>query len=382
MRSSVGVALRFIHPCAAVGKRLDLSITGRLGLKNAPELSPYVFDPTYPDLATLSVPLKFTKKGKWSIDVSQAGTPIKHVEDINISDPETTSATLKYIVETFLSLLGLICIQIGLFAFLLVRSHSSTAAFLLLSDGIFSKFVNWPMFLVRHSRLVQLWVLEPWSQTNSRAVSRQDDTFLDVYLTSGSGETVQSGELISGLEPASRIWLLGPSGMGKTTIFYAWRRSFFENEQSGGLAAAAKSLGYILFDVRARDHASIPIDLKEPASWLVSVVENELRPFGFKGVGLIDSMLEAGHIAVAIEGLDEADTAWTIDHFCQTSPKVPLLVTSQEKPKENSEWDVWELPSNVSDILKPLTQTLAKTHRPEVYDRLAAINITEVLETV
>jgi hypothetical protein len=75
-----------------------------------------------------------------------------------------------------------------------------------------------------------------------------------------------------------------------------------------------------------------------------------LEEFGFStsNLGLIEAMLKAGSIALAIDGANEADRDTALMAFARQFHQVPLLVTSQATVEEG--WQVWHLPGDVSEM--------------------------------
>ena len=64
---------------------------------------------------------------------------------------------------------------------------------------------------------------------------------------------------------------------------------------------------------------------------MLEAVRRRLEQFGFgtRDLGLIEAMLNAGQIALALDGTNEADRDAALAAFARQFPRVPLLVTSQ-----------------------------------------------------
>jgi hypothetical protein len=69
------------------------------------------------------------------------------------------------------------------FVVLLLLTRRYAAAFRLVSDSVWAKFLTWPFFFLRHLAVVQRWVLEPWFQEFRRA-TRTGVEFLDPPISS------------------------------------------------------------------------------------------------------------------------------------------------------------------------------------------------------
>src|SRR5262249_17522886 len=68
--------------------------------------------------------------------------------------------------------------------------------------------------------------------------------------------------------------------------------------------------GFILITLPIRNYAALPVpDANRPESWVLEVVRRQLERFGFttRDLGLIEAMFRAGHIALGLDGTDEAD---------------------------------------------------------------------------
>src|SRR5207245_10808370 len=79
----------------------------------------------------------------------------------------------------------------------------------------------------------------------------------------------------------------------------------------------------------------------------------ELSGFTTRCLGLIDAMLSAGHIVVALDGTNEVDRDFALAAFANQFPQARLLVTSQSMPRSlagDEQWEVWELPEDIGGL--------------------------------
>ena len=87
---------------------------------------------------------------------------------------------------------------------------------------------------------------------------------------------------------------------------------------------------------------------------MLEAVRRQLEQFGVgtSDTGLIEAMLKAGHIALALDGTNEADRDVALAAFASQFPQTRLLVTSQALPRSwgGERWEVWELPEDIGEL--------------------------------
>jgi hypothetical protein len=271
---------------------------------------------------------------------------------VTLPKPKTLWDTLieewRFVVATATGILAL-----G-FIVLLWLAHDSARAFALLSDTVWARWLTWPFFLLRHVPSVQRWVLEPWFQAVRRR-AMTDIPYLDPPVSMATGSLSEGVALLRRLRDSPRLWLHGRSGMGKSSVFEAWDRAYFVAEDVPNLAAAARRHGFILIAIRLRHYADLPVpDANRPESWILEIVRRHLQRHDFTTRdGLVDAMLKAGHIAVALDGTNEVDHDLALAAFASQFPHTRLLVTSQAIPQSlagNERWEVWELPEDIGGL--------------------------------
>jgi hypothetical protein len=286
----------------------------------------------------------------------------------NRSDPKDINYNLtlpkpKTLLETFVSAWPIIVSTVtGLlvlgFIVLLWLAHRSARAFTILSDAALARWVTWQFFLfflLRHAPAVQRWVLEPWFQAVRRN-TMMDIPFLDPPVSMTTGSSSEGVALLRRLRDSPRLWLHGRSGMGKSSVFAAWERTYFVAADLPNLKAAARRYGFILIAVPLRYYAALPMpDANRPESWILEIVRRQLEQHGFitRDLGLVDAMLKAGHIAVVLDGTNEVDRDPALAAFASQFPQTRLLITSQATPRSlasDERWEVWELPEDISGL--------------------------------
>jgi hypothetical protein len=241
------------------------------------------------------------------------------------------------------------------FIVLLSLAHRSARAFTILSDAAWARWLTWPFFFLRHVPAVQRWVLEPWFQAIRRN-TMTDIPFLDPPVSMTAGAASEGVALLRRLRDSPRLWLHGRSGMGKSTVFAAWERAYFVAADAPSLNAAARRYGFILIALPLRHYAALPVpDANRPESWILEIMRRQLEQHGFttRGLGLVDAVLKAGHIAVALDGTNEVDRDLALAAFASQFPQARLLVTSQAVPRSltgDERWEVWELPEDIGGL--------------------------------
>ena len=250
------------------------------------------------------------------------------------------------------SVTGLLALS---FIVLLLLAHRSARAFTILSDAAWARWLTWPFFFLRHVPAVQRWVLEPWFQT-VRCETPTNVPFLDPPVSMIGSSPCEGLALLQRLRDSPRLWLHGRSGMGKSSVFAAWERAYFAAEGTTNLKAAVRRYGFILVPLRVRYYAELPIpDPNHPESWVLEAVRRQLEQFGLatQDRGLVEAMLRAGHIGLALDGTNEADRDLALAAFARQFPKTRLLVTSQAVPRsvtQDEGWEVWELPADIDGL--------------------------------
>ncbi len=181
---------------------------------------------------------------------------------------------------------------------------------------------------------VQQWVLEPWFQAVRRSTPT-DVRYLDPPVSNARGSRGGAAALLKRQRNSPRLWLHGRSGMGKSSVFAAWERAYCVGEDAPNLNAAVQQYGFILIMLPLRNYATLPVpDANRPESWVLEAVRRQLEQYGLgtSDLGLIHAVLKAGHIALALDGTNEADRDMALAAFASQYPQTRLLVTSQATP--------------------------------------------------
>jgi len=348
------IRLSFQHPCALVSNRLDLTLASLLDGAMQAEV-PVAFAhgaPPTRDKAILAAPIKFDISGNWILQLRQGTTAVGKPIQVSIAGPSFWEwlASDWQIITAAVSAL-----YITAFALLLLATRYSTRAFTILNDAVWAKLVTWPFFLLRHIPAVQGWVLEPWFRNGRAEATRSTARFVDPPVSSGEHEPLPASSLLARLREQPRLWLHGRSGMGKTSIFAAWERAYFASPDALTLRAAIRRYGFILITLPVRYFAAVPPpDANKPETWVLEVVRRRLEQFGLatEDLGLIKAMLNAGHIALALDGINEADRDIALAIFARQFSRVRILVTSQGIGDEI--WEVWNLPETIDALREQL----------------------------
>jgi hypothetical protein len=347
---AVEIRLSFTHPCAPASANLGLTLVAAVnGTELAPKRMGHPADGTVPSAttSTLVAAIPFDRPGAWTLQVRQGPTPVGEPMRFNLAPP-TLWAELASAWQIILA--GLAGAYAVAFGALLLLAHRRARVFNVLSDAVWAKWLTWPFFLLRHVPAVQQWVLEPWFQ-EVRRTTRTDVPFIDPPVSSSAGPPSEGLVLVRHLRDTRRLWLHGRSGMGKSSLFAAWERAYFAAVDAPNLNAAVRRYGFILIMLPVRHYAALAApEASRPESWVLEAVRRRLEQFGLatRDLGLIEAMLKAGRIALALDGANEADRDTALTDFARQFQQVRLLVTSQAMCDDN--WEVWNLPQDIGAL--------------------------------
>jgi ligand-binding sensor domain-containing protein len=368
----IEVTVTFHHACAPVATELGLSL---VALRDDEEVSavpvryPYGGSPDRgATSATLAASFVFDRPGNWAISLRQGATTIGQLPAFPIAGPPPPTIWQRLATVWERIVLGLGVLYAVGFAVLLGLAHRSTTAQRILADAVWAKWLTWPFFFLRHVPAVQRWVLEPWFQEVRRTTQR-GVAFLEPPVTDGLGQQIGGPALLDRLRSTKRLWLQGRSGMGKSSVFAAWERAYFTAENAPDLARAARLYGFILIMLPVRHYAALPLEPNRPRSWVLEAVRLRLEQFGFvtRELGLIEAMLNTGHIAIALDGMNEADRDASLTDFARQFSMVPLLVTSQTAAPNG--WEAWRLPESINALRNGLLELWLGPDKAQILSR-------------
>jgi hypothetical protein len=364
----------FQHPCAPAVDRLGLALVAQhpergdqISFVRMNFGSPIGFNLSFIEGER---PFVFDRSGDWTLTLHQGVTALTAPLRFSVAAPSLLARIQA--AQGWIAV-GAGALYLAAFATLLVWTRFSSRAFHMLSDVKLLKWLTFFFYLLRHIRAVQIWVLEPWFQAVRESVQR-DALYIDPPLAGPrKGEVIYASVLLGKLRDTRRLWLQGGSGMGKSSVFAAWERSYFSNGAFGSLRAASRRYGFILVTLPVRDYAALsPPEPNRPESWVIEAVRQRLEMFGFGELeyATVRAILKAGHVAIALDGMNEADRAAAFDIFARQFPKVRLLVTSQTRPDRLEGWELWKLPEDVSQLRRSLLDIwLKSSEKGEVLDR-------------
>jgi hypothetical protein len=135
-----------------------------------------------------------------------------------------------------------------------------------------------------------------------------------------------------------------------------------------------------------RRYAALPVpDANRPESWVLEIVRRRLEQYGFttRDLGLVDALLKAGGIAVALDGTNEVDRDHALAAFASQFPQARLLITSQAIPRRlagDERWEVWELPEDIGRLRDRLLALWLGTEKGAILSRrIAAEGLSRTL---
>ena len=232
--------------------------------------------------------------------------------------------------------------------------------------------------VLSHMPWAQIWILDLYFQKRKTALN-PPQPFLALPLAGSDAHLEPSDSAIAPPWKGRRLWIQGNSGMGKTALFNHATSAHFRNKASSSEAFAA--WGCIVVAFSARDFADGGEDKLDP-DWVIKAVKGALAPTGltFQDDKLLRRILESGTVAVAIDGLHEADRTKAVEAFVRAFDAVPMLVTSQEPGGQ--QFTNWRLPSDMRAFIHDLLRLhLNNADADAVMNRITASGLKEAIRS-
>ncbi|WP_238914293.1 NACHT domain-containing protein [Achromobacter insolitus] len=236
-------------------------------------------------------------------------------------------------------------------ALFIAARRSAWAWRLATDDALGTAALRIATILLSHVRWAQLWILELYFQKR-KAELKPLQPFFALPLTDSDGLRQSSDVVTAPPWNGQRLWIQGNSGMGKTALFNYVTTAPFQDTSSFGAFA---KWGCIVVAFPARDFADGSEDSPD-SGWVIKAVKGALSPSGltFKDDKLLRRFFDSGVLAVAIDGLHEADRTQSVEAFVREFSPVPMLVTSQESGGQ--QFSNWRLPADMREFILDLLQ--------------------------
>ena len=326
-----------------------------------------------------SANVQFPNSGSWVLQlvsnskngVVEVGRPIRVQVYESLSDWARSQWEILLVIG--------IALHSAAFILLFIGAHWSERAFRILNDPVWSTIGLWPNFVLRHWNPAQRWILAPWF-SNSRRSLRDAGPYFDLVIEGPNDEPMEASALLERLRVAPRLWLQGRAGMGKSATFQAWERAYYLGHSS--LHSAVRSFGFILVTIQVRQVANLPFDATQPDVWLIQAVAHRFRQggFDFSDTSLVVALLKSGQLAIALDGLNEADRDQAVLFFARVFPQTRILATSQNNP--SFEFQLWRLPNHISDNAEALLQLwLGDKRANDLLERLLNTGLLSELQS-
>lgn len=350
------IGLLLLHPCASSANDLELVVSavdpsGQRRASTRARLADGL-EPGW-GRAHLSANVVLDQAGDWTLELMQGSTRVGDPVQVTVGGPPAWSVIWEWMATYWRGIVAAASVAYAIaFVALMAASRRSVVAFRVLNDAVWARLLTWPFFLLRHVPAVQRWVLEPWFQAIRGSLTEHGrGLYLDPPVISSDGRSLSGSLLLGRLKETRRIWMQGRTGMGKSAVFAAWERLYFGCPT---LADAAARYGAILVMLPVRHYAGLePPDRTMPEDWLIESVRRRFEEFGFDvDRFLVVAMLKAGHIAVVLDGTNEADRDLSLTTFARQFSGVAMLVTSQVGGGDG--WEEWRLPEDVGTLRRGL----------------------------
>ncbi|WP_270936721.1 NACHT domain-containing protein [Falsiroseomonas oryzae] len=357
----IELRINFSHVCAPSSGFLSLSLkTFHNSAERATvDIRRIQSGQHYHNSAILAASVILDRPGSWAMQLQQGGIPIGRRIEFTVSEAAPTPK-----IFSILPTAGVIYASI--FGVLIFACRWSTLAFRLLHEGVVGAAMRWPLLLLRYSPHIQQWMLEPWFVSQKRLlaldVNSEEGQYLDPKIIRSDDSATLGRLLLQNLKTKNRLWLQGPSGMGKSCVFGAWEREYFRPGRRSTLASAVRTHGFILVPLRVRDYANLTApESDRPESWTVEALRRHFEAAGYAGIdrGLVAAMVRTRRFAVAFDGMNEADRNIEFCSFAKQFRHAKIIATSQSAPPEASNdegetWERWRLPISIRELQSDL----------------------------
>jgi hypothetical protein len=273
-----------------------------------------------------------------------------------ISGPFTIHRAMDLKVLSALIAGALATLHTIFFGLLIFFANKSERAAGILMHPLSQATGLWWAWAVQYSPTLQIWLLGRWF-ISRKAKTRAPSHFLPLPLLGNSGETIMSDKLSGIIRPDHNIWLIGNSGMGKTTIVRNIEAEFFNYPN---LRIARKQVGYIPLFVPLRAVANPG---EGQRNWATKVAAQILSGQGFladendssRNESLIASIIRRSGFVLILDGANEVPWYGEIIAAALASDRPGLLVTSQAAPDRRVHlFEEWRLPETIANAVKPL----------------------------
>lgn len=244
-----------------------------------------------------------------------------------------------------------------LFIVVILAARWSIKCRRLLCDPIFSRLSIYVYPCIRFWWPLQCWLLDGYVKRCAIVLRNEHEPrYIEVPLNYDGGDMAPH-DVAAFWTKQRKIWIVGKSGMGKTSFCSRIERSFYLDNLPPSSRGIVNKHGFVLIFFRARDFGELQIDTKlEPDGWIIAVCQRVLarRGFPIEDKSLMRGFLRSGKVAIIIDGLGETNRAMEVIDYSQLNKETPLLVTSQSLPGADSDFALMSLPESFSEYTVPL----------------------------
>lgn len=375
---------RFVieHPCSSSLETIDLAveITGPGMQRSLSKREQKKITTTSGfEKAEVSILAIADKPGPWKFQLlSLLGGREQRIGNAQVV--QVAAQTWREVLQTWGWWLGgglaaaLALLNVGLF----IAARRSAWAWRIATDNALGTVVlRFGTAILSYFPWAQLWILDFYFQKNKGALN-SPPPFLSLPLDRGTAQE-SSDEVMSPPWQGRRVWIQGNSGMGKTALFIHATAAHFRDSASS--FDAFRKYGCIVVAFAARDFADGSDDKLEP-DWVIEGIKATLAQAGltFDDNKLLQRILESGTVAVAIDGLHEADRTKAVEAFVRAFDRAPILVTSQVPG--GKQFTTWRLPTDMRAFTNDLLHLyLSDPDANIVMNRLATSGLTESIRS-
>ena len=279
----------------------------------------------------------------------------------------------------YLKLTGpwILCFHTLLFLSLIIGARWSAKCWALAVDPIWGRFGLWFYFALRHSRTLQLWVLERWFvrvrarlhsfpylamplslyETTSSKASNTTNNKTTTNTNDKTGTTIDSVDISQKISPNRAVWIQGNAGMGKTILMGHVFIQYFCDPSIKSLRQAYRKNDYVPILISLREYSVIKPKGDDVAQWITELARIALKSDGltFPNATLLDAILSSLGVVLLLDGANEVDHVAELELYAKQANTTGVVVTSQTLPQTVLDtFQVWRLPDTITDAIKPL----------------------------
>ena len=364
------VKLSVHDPCAQALRTDDFRLVLASDTQNrAVALDDELLSEVAPGSLTWSARVSFSEPGSHVVRLALVEgddlIPISEPVDLRVESETSDLGALATLIAPWLPLMHVLAYGVLLFA-----SRWSRWCWSVVSDPIWGRLGIWSYAALRFIGPLQRWIMVGW--LNEMRRSHKPVSYVPLPLTDENEQSFPSTEVAFRLRSATRYWLQGHAGMGKTSVINALEEQVLMGPEARTPRKIFKRFGFIPIVVRLRRFGNVSPDPDALELWIPELARRAVaeRGLDFRDAHLFRGILANGGFAVVLDGANEHQASDYLEPAVCASGPIRTLVTSQYLPVQRPEsFTVFQLPPTIRSMLRPMLEAfLGKTEGAEVYE--------------